>query len=186
MITLEQFTEIILPHTLKWEGGYVNDPADRGGETYRGISRRANPNWQGWQCVDSHKPLRRGDIINDSELKRCVASLYYERYFVFDRCNSSILAAVLFDYAVNGGYRATKLQTILNKLGNCLIVDNVLGAKSWEAANSADVKVLCHAILDDRRNHYNQIIKDDYTLEKFRDGWFNRLLYFRKLVNLNC
>ena len=30
------------------EGGYVNDPDDKGGETYKGISRKANPDWNGW------------------------------------------------------------------------------------------------------------------------------------------
>ena len=30
--------------TLSWEGGYSNDPKDAGGETNRGISKRAYPN----------------------------------------------------------------------------------------------------------------------------------------------
>ena len=33
-----------LAFTLKWEGGYVNDPKDPGGETNFGISKRAYPN----------------------------------------------------------------------------------------------------------------------------------------------
>lgn len=32
-----------LKFSLKWEGGYVNDPADPGGETKWGISKRAYP-----------------------------------------------------------------------------------------------------------------------------------------------
>ena len=44
-----------LKRTAKYEGGYVNDPADAGGETYKGISRRANPKWDGWQLIDAHK-----------------------------------------------------------------------------------------------------------------------------------
>lgn len=32
-----------LDFTLAWEGGYVNDPADPGGETRFGISKRAYP-----------------------------------------------------------------------------------------------------------------------------------------------
>lgn len=34
------------------EGGYVNDKDDAGGETYRGISRKYNPTWQGWTMID--------------------------------------------------------------------------------------------------------------------------------------
>jgi lysozyme family protein len=37
------------------EGGYANDPSDRGGETYKGISRNNFPNWKGWKLIDLHK-----------------------------------------------------------------------------------------------------------------------------------
>lgn len=37
------------------EGGYCFDPDDAGGETYKGISRRANPNWNGWISIDAIK-----------------------------------------------------------------------------------------------------------------------------------
>ena len=36
--------DLALNFTLKWEGGYVNDPKDPGGETNFGISKRAYPN----------------------------------------------------------------------------------------------------------------------------------------------
>lgn len=39
------------------EGGYCFDPDDAGGETYKGISRRANPNWNGWISIDAIKKL---------------------------------------------------------------------------------------------------------------------------------
>jgi len=32
-----------VPHVLKREGGYVDDPTDRGGETKYGISKRSYP-----------------------------------------------------------------------------------------------------------------------------------------------
>lgn len=34
----------VMDHILRWEGGYVNDPRDPGGETKYGISKRAHPN----------------------------------------------------------------------------------------------------------------------------------------------
>lgn len=33
----------VMEFVLRWEGGYVNDPDDPGGETNFGISKRANP-----------------------------------------------------------------------------------------------------------------------------------------------
>ena len=36
----EAFTQ-----TAAHEGGYSNDPLDRGGETYRGIARVHHPDW---------------------------------------------------------------------------------------------------------------------------------------------
>ena len=41
--------------TLAHEGGYVKDPDDRGGETYKGIARRYNPGWSGWARIDKAK-----------------------------------------------------------------------------------------------------------------------------------
>ena len=37
--------------TMGHEGGYVHDPDDAGGETYKGISRRYHPGWEGWKVV---------------------------------------------------------------------------------------------------------------------------------------
>ena len=34
------------------EGGYARHPADPGGETYRGISRRYHPEWSQWADID--------------------------------------------------------------------------------------------------------------------------------------
>jgi len=45
--------ETALMSTLKREGGFVNDPADSGGMTYRGISRKSNKRWVGWPIIDA-------------------------------------------------------------------------------------------------------------------------------------
>ena len=33
--------------TMKSEGGYANNPNDTGGETYKGVSRKNHPKWNG-------------------------------------------------------------------------------------------------------------------------------------------
>ena len=49
------------------EGGYVCDPDDSGGETFRGISRRVWPDWAGWKLIDQAKQegCRSAKAINE-------------------------------------------------------------------------------------------------------------------------
>ena len=103
--------------TAKYEGGYVNDPDDAGGETYKGISRRANPKWEGWSLIDIHKSnLPNGfkkALDADTKLQGMVEKLYLNNYWSPIRgCDikSQKLAEEIFDMAVNAGIsRAVKL-----------------------------------------------------------------------------
>ncbi len=60
MISRGHFENYIISTILSHEGGYANHPADKGGETYRGISRKANPNWEGWKYIDDVKRTGKG------------------------------------------------------------------------------------------------------------------------------
>ena len=44
----------LVPHILKFEGGYVNDKDDKGGETFMGITRKNHPNLKMWDIVDKY------------------------------------------------------------------------------------------------------------------------------------
>lgn len=101
--------EIAYNRTKRFEGGYVNDPNDAGGETYNGISRRANPTWAGWRVVDEMKRktnfpknLReRKSILDDLEY-----SLYKTNYWdpVWgDKIREQVVANDMYDTAVNMG-----------------------------------------------------------------------------------
>lgn len=78
-----------LEFVLKWEGGYVNDPDDAGGETKYGIAKRFFPNL---------------DIKNLT--KEDAASIYESQYWTRAGCpwlKDYNLAIVVFDTAVNCG-----------------------------------------------------------------------------------
>lgn len=64
--------------SLQKEGGYVNDPNDRGGETYRGIARKFHPTWVGWRIIDKISDKKTGQIFKNSELDKLVLSFYNE------------------------------------------------------------------------------------------------------------
>lgn len=81
---------------LSWEGGHSNDPDDPGGETYKGISRKKNPQWSGWQFVDKK------DFVS---AEREIEHFYKMNYW--HKCGCDNLPAsfdvCVFDTAVNMG-----------------------------------------------------------------------------------
>lgn len=95
------------------EGGYVNDPDDAGGETYKGISRKANPNWDGWISIDAikkaHPTTFKGILKKTPELEKKVQDLYKDKYwdcFELDDVPNQLVAEQMFDTAVNQGQTA--------------------------------------------------------------------------------
>lgn len=92
------------------EGGYVNDPDDNGGETYKGISRKANPDWVGWISIDqikkSHPNTFKSILKRTPELEKKVQDLYKDKYwdcFELDNVPNQMVAEQMFDTAVNCG-----------------------------------------------------------------------------------
>jgi len=82
-----------LDFTLQWEGSYVNDPDDKGGETKWGISKRAYPE------VDI-KNLTREEALR----------IYQRDYWIAAGCDSLSypMNVVVFDSAVNCGVARAK------------------------------------------------------------------------------
>lgn len=95
------------------EGSYCFDPDDAGGETYKGISRKANPNWDGWISIDAikkaHPTTFKGILKKTPELEKKVQDLYKDKYwdcFELDDVPSQLVAEQMFDTAVNQGQTA--------------------------------------------------------------------------------
>lgn len=187
MISREDFVSKILPVTLRFEGGYANIPGDKGGETYCGISRSANPSWAGWEILNQYKPLRRGDMVSDTTLRNLVSDIYWDKYFTANRLNhiNNILPALCcFDFAVHGGFSIQRLQRLLSvRFATPLKPDGVMGDLTITAVNAQDPKQLSLAILDWRREHLESLIQAKPTLEVFSEGWNNRLSALRRIVN---
>lgn len=95
------------------EGSYCFDPDDAGGETYKGISRKANPNWDGWISIDAikkaHPTTFKGILKKTPELEKKVQELYKDKYwdcFNLDDVPNQLVAEQMFDTAVNQGQTA--------------------------------------------------------------------------------
>lgn len=127
--------DIAYKRTAKFEGGYVYDPDDNGGETYAGISRRANPKWLGWKTIDSAKK-KSGfpkNLADNAVLKQQVKTLYKTNYWNpiwGDRINRQEVANEIYDFGVNAGVATSiKLQQRQFKMKETGKMDEKLLAK---------------------------------------------------------
>lgn len=157
---LERFKAVIL-HTLKWEGGYVNDPDDAGGETKYGITKRQYPH------IDI-KNLTKDQAVT------LYKSDYWKSYH--DKIKSYKIAGKLFDLSVNMGHRHPNrmLQRAVNQLGGNLVVDGVLGPLSIAAINNCNEDELYIAFYNQAKTRYEKLARRGNN-KKFLKGWMNRL-----------
>ncbi|MDR0620724.1 MAG: hypothetical protein LBJ61_02445 [Deltaproteobacteria bacterium] len=180
------FEAVYYGKTQGFEGGYVNDPSDSGGETFRGISRRSNPKWVGWAYVDEAKRKvgTKAAAINryfkdDDEMASLVASLYQNLYWnplngipeLPDRVKMK-----LFDTAVNTGQNPAVqiLQIALNRNGAKLSVDGKLGPLTRQAALSKDPDATLKAFSGAQADYYTGLVRKNPKNAKFLKGWLNR------------
>ena len=183
---------IAIGTTLGHEGGYVNDPADRGGETYRGISRKFHPKWYGWKLVDLRKktPNFPANLKNDPSLDDLVKDFYYEEFIQsvnLHLINDGEVVKEVFDSGVNCGRRTACLwlQEAFNlcnqnqQLGPDLKVDGAIGPKTAAAINNFPAnrkKVLLGVLNLLQGERYLNICRKDQTQERFLHGWvLNRI-----------
>lgn len=175
---------------LGFEGGYANDPYDRGGETNYGITAATleSAKAKGWVPTDA--------TIKNIKLDHA-KNIYKRGYWDAIKADSLPypLDLIMFDVAVNHGpTTAVKiLQQSLNsilKVGNSLVVDGIIGPKTlaavkdivsmdhnmWLQPNSL-VRYLCIDVLMNRVELYTSIIQSNKTQERFFKGWIiNRVV----------
>ena len=190
---MQKFKEA-LNKTLVYEGGYVNDEDDAGGETYKGISRRFNPSWVGWNIIEKAKleaPEKFPKILDDNiELQESLADLYKQLYwdrFWGDAISSEEITEKLFDISVNLGVKRAViyLQEGLNLLNrnqknyNDIGMDGVFGKNTLKVlvkyldSDKPDSFLKIISILQGM--HYIDYMRRSPKQEKYARGWLKRV-----------
>ena len=179
MKTVEQMIDDI----LRREGGFSDNPADRGGPTNFGITQKTLSRVLG-------RAATRAEVKNlNPEMAR---DIYRRDYFLgpgIDGLPAEIQPFV-FDCAVNHGPRRAIrfVQNVCNDAGisdGALDVDGVMGPQTRATAAEAQQrmgKVFLEALIEERRNFYHQIVANDPSQERFLDGWMNRVAEFQQEV----
>jgi lysozyme family protein len=169
---------------IKHEGGYVNDPDDHGGETYRGISRKNWPGWNGWADVDKIKsghpqvgaihelPLQKA-LNSNADLQGRVKEFYRRNFWMppMEAMSDQALANWLFDKAVNMGVRqAYKLMQRAVHVDE----DGVIGLQTMRGINAADPVQLLADCRDQAKRFYVNLALHDPSQTRFLNGWLAR------------
>lgn len=179
--------------TMKNEGGYSNDPADPGGETYMGITRRWFGPWAGWPVVDDWKAGCISALQRDVLLTDHVRDFYKAQFW--DRVQGDAVSTLspevayeLFDTGVNLDIvdavrflqEALNMQNQYGKVYPDIAVDGKLGTKTlgtlkryleWQpGSRDQNEQVLLNCMNGEQYLYY----KSNPNHERFR-GWFARV-----------
>lgn len=184
-----------------FEGGYANNPNDRGGETWGGISRVSHPKWKGWAIIDAAKtkPNFPKSLDTNQELIGLKKELYkqvYWNFFSLDSCPNQMIADELFDTSVNMGtgtavrflQASLAACSILGKNGKQLSVDGSYGDNSKFAFDKfftqirKDRHIVLYKMLNSLQgSRYIDIAVNKPSQQEFTFGWFTRVFEHYKV-----
>lgn len=183
--------------TMRIEGGYANNPADKGGETYKGISRKNFPQWEGWKIVDLAKRTAPNSIDKvlaaDKDLQLLVRKFYKANFWDVNRLDevtNQVIAEELFDTGVNmgTGKAARFLQESLNLLNRNqknykdIAVDGIVGPQTLTLTNNHPDKVALYKMLNLMQGErYLDIMRNAPDQETFAYGWLDRVNFVKAL-----
>ena len=186
--------EKLIPFIQKWEGGFANDPTDRGGATMRGITLAT---FRAYRKAKGGATPSVADLKNlsDAEWKAVYKTMFWDKWKA-DSIQSQKIANILVDWVWGSGVHGIKKPQAL--LG--VKVDGIVGDKTLSAVNFADPEELFDAIYQERVKFLNAIVSNSvaayekkigrkathaellkYTQKRFIKGWLNRLQDIKKL-----
>ncbi len=166
---------------IECEGGYANNKADRGGETYKGISRRWFPILGFWSEIDKVKALDVGvakinELLEDNLVVQEGVREFYKLEFwdkiKGDLINQQLVADNIFDYSVNSGLKTAVIAT--QKVIK-VKADGIFGSGTLKALNEFDSNKFIKEIKKSRKKLYEEIVSNDNSQAVFLNGWLHRL-----------
>ena len=152
------------------EGGYVNNPDDKGGPTNMGITQATLAQWRG-------HPVTADDVqdLTEEEAFDIYESEYWIKPRICDLGLSEVLEGMVFDAAVNHGVsRAIKM--LQDALG--LTADGVIGQMTIAAAQDTDSITLGSLYMGERVEFHGAIISNNHSQAQFALGWARRCKAF--------
>ena len=153
-----------IPFILKIEGGFANDPIDRGGATNKGVTIAT------YEAYCKKKGLPRPSVadlkhISDAHWRDIIKTMFWDKWRA-DDIHSQKVANILVDWVWASGIHGIKKPQAL--LG--VVADGIVGNKTLSAVNFADPDQLFEAIFKERVKFINGIVSRSVAAYERRLG----------------
>lgn len=159
--------DILAPFIMYYEGGYADDPCDKGGATKHGVTIHT---WKahGYDKNNDGK-IDKEDvklITENDAVYKILKPLFWDKCKA-DEIKDQSVANVIVDWIWGSGFGVMKkIQAILG-----VKQDAVVGPKTLEAINSRDPKELFDKIWHAHEAHYKSLS----NFNRYGKGWLKRL-----------
>ncbi|GKN53065.1 TPA: hypothetical protein RFU08_003203 [Klebsiella pneumoniae subsp. pneumoniae] len=169
-----KISSVILQH----EGGYVNDPNDRGGETNMGITIAT---WRAYAPSDLGIEATTNTLRNMT--KEQAEIIYYNHYWEpkgFCKLETIKIALMLYGWTITSGRAVTQVRKMLHNEYNInLVVSNTMDDDMIHCVNAIeDQEQLLSRIAEVRKEYYRSLTitnGEPNTQVRFLTGWINRV-----------
>ena len=156
---------------MHYEGGFVDDPIDRGGKTNLGITQR---------FLDTYKEKAGVNVTDVKDLTKKDAMALYKAEWDsrgFGLLDNTDVMKLVYDFSVNSGPQTAivSLQKALNQKGYNLVEDGYIGNKTNQAVKEVDEKWLKREFQKLRAEHCDGIVDKHPEQQRFINGWFYRI-----------
>ena len=165
---MADYTKLI-PIIKKWEGGYSDNPNDRGGATNSGVTLAV------YQSVYG-KSKTKNDLkkMTNEQWNYIFTKLYWNKWKADEIKNQSI-ANILVDWVwMSGLGTIKKIQSLFG-----LTADGIVGNKTLSYINSNNQEEIFKKIWNRRKIFYESLVKNNPSQKVFLKGWMNRLNTFK-------
>lgn len=182
--TFKQAADIILSH----EGGYVNDPVDKGGETNFGITKKT---YDGWRKKRGLSPIDTMANIDWDDAQE----FYYDALWKknnLHKIEDPDTAIGMMDMLMGGPRRVLQLRQVLSVVAPMLLNFEEMGRDSIDTTGRArfafngylamiinqlnkkapGIVLMLTALM--RASHYLKIAQEEPAQQKFIRGWVDR------------
>ena len=153
------------PFILRWEGGYINDQADLGKQTNKGVTLSTYRSVFG-----KNKTVSDLKKITDEQWEFIFKKFYWDKWKADDIKDQNV-ANILVDWLwCSGSYGIMIPQRVLG-----VSVDGIVGSKTIAAINARDGRELFDTIKQERKDYIDRICQTRPQNKKFKKGWLNRI-----------